>query len=467
MPGRAGPRRGGRRLRVRTLNRARRGTRNARPREDTVSTSAPDQPQGDRVKRSDSPRRTPDFRALLTSFALSQLATNISYVAVPLAAVEALGAGPGQVGALASLSSVAFLLIGLPAGAWVDRLDHRRILIAADLCRALLFATLPLAWWLDTLTLGHLYAIVLLNGCATVFFDVGSQSVLPSIVGRDGLIRANTDINTLLALGNMAGRSAGGALVALLTAPVTLVVTAGAYLASGLRLTSIRRTARETPPGRTGAVSLRAQIGEGVRHVFGSGHLRALALSATLVNLGSAMVTAMLPIVFVRELGLSSAAFGLFGAVGGVAVLCGARSARPLAGRFGYGRTLAVGGLYLAPAGLLVPLIDRGPWLLLAGAGWFTYIFKMGMDNVLGVTLRQRMTPDALLGRMIATFRFLLTGALAVGAGLSGLLGELAGVQTALWVGGALVSTSFLPVLLSPVRTLRELPDQQPQGEKV
>ncbi|MBT2507437.1 MFS transporter, partial [Streptomyces sp. ISL-98] len=115
------------------------------------------------------PWRIPDFRTLFTATALSQLGTNVGYVAVPLIAVSALDASPGQVGLLATLSTIAFLLIGLPAGAWVDRMRLRRVLIAADLARAALFASVPVAWALDALTLGQLYAVVLLNGCATVF----------------------------------------------------------------------------------------------------------------------------------------------------------------------------------------------------------------------------------------------------------------------------------------------------------
>lgn len=408
--------------------------------------------------RSNSPWRIQDFRTLFVGSALSQLATNINYVAVPLVAVEALDAGPGQVGALATLSTIAFLLIGLPAGAWIDRLSHRRVLIVSDLCRALLFATVPVAWWLDVLTIGQLYVIVLLNGCATVFFDVGAQSFLPSLVGRERLIHAYADINTLIAAGNVAGRSAGGGLVALITAPVALVVSAGAYLVSALRLTGIRHTVAAVSSGETKTVSLRTQIEEGLRHVFGGRHLRALAMSAVIVNFGTSVISTMLPVVFVRELGLSSAALGLFWAIGGVALLLGARSARPIAHWLGYGRTIGTVGLFLTPGSLLVPLIDRGPWLFLAGAGWFFFMFKMGMDNVLGVTLRQHMTPDSLRGRMNATFSFLLTGALALGAAVSGLLGELISVQVALWVGGIVASTAFLPVFFSPVRTLRELP---------
>jgi predicted MFS family arabinose efflux permease len=179
------------------------------------------------------------------------------------------------------------------------------------------------------------------------------------------------------------------------------------------------------------------------------------------------MVNTVLPLLFVRELGLSAGALGLFWAVGGLGVLLGARCARPLAGRFGHGRTLVLTGLLLAPAALLVPLIGRGPGLWAAGAGWVLSMAKIGTANVLGVSLRQRMTPDALLGRMNATFRFMLTGALAVGSALAGLLGELVGVSATLWAGAGVLAVSFLPLLLSPVRTRRDLPRRLPDTPAV
>jgi MFS family permease len=417
----------------------------------------------------DSPWRSRDFRTLFTATAFSQLGTNIGYVAVPLIAVSALDASAGEVGLLATLSTVAFLLIGLPAGAWVDRMRHRRVLITADLVRAGLFASVPSAWALDALTLEQLYTVVLLNGCATVFFDVGSQSALPRLVGRESLVRANAAVVSLQAAGNVAGRGAGGGIVQLFTAPVAVIGVGVLYLASALRLAlpATGRTRRQAdgvvPAGvddarGTARGGLAAQIGEGLRHVLRNAELRALALTASLTNLGSQIVNTLLPVLFTRELGLSAGALGLYWAAGGAGILLGARCARPVARRLGHGRTLGVAGLVMAPTALLVPLIDRGPWLWLAGAGWVLVTFKIGVDNVLGVSLRQRLTPDPLLGRMNATFRFMLTGAIAVGSAVAGLIGELAGLRVAMWVGAGCLTLAFLPVFLSPVRRRRELP---------
>ncbi|MBZ9643336.1 MFS transporter [Streptomyces sp. PSKA30] len=397
------------------------------------------------------------FRTLFTASALSHLGTNIGYVAIPLLAVTVLDAGPGQAGGLAALSTAAFLIIGLPAGAWVDRLPGRRVLVAADAARAALLASVPVAWWLDALSLPQLYAVVLLNGCATVFFDVGSQSILPELVGRERLVTANAAVVSLMAGANIAGRGVGGFLVQLLTAPVAILGAAIAYLASAAGLTGVRhRNARAAAP--TGRRRLRAEIAEGLRHVFGSKELRALALTATLTNLGAQMINAVLPVLFIRDLGLSAGVLGLYWAAGGLGILLGAGSARRLAARFGHGRALGLVGLWFAPAGLAVALAGRGPWLWVATAGWLAATTKTGVDNMLGVSLRQRLTPDALLGRMNATFRFLLTGALAVGSALGGLIGETTGVRVAVWAGAVCLAGAFLPVLCSPVRTMRELP---------
>ncbi|MEU1225674.1 MFS transporter [Streptomyces sp. NPDC005828] len=459
-----------------------------------------------------SPWRSGDFRVLFSASVLSTLGTNVTYVAVPLVAVLALDAGPGQVGLLASLSTAAFLLIGLPAGAWVDRMRHRTVLITADLLRAALFAWIPVAWWFDVLTFAGLCAVVLLSGAATVLFDVASQSVLPQLVGPSALIPANSALVSLMAAGNVAGRGAGGALVQLLGAPLAVVCAAAGHLGSALRLLRMGRgdgrtterpahaatpephtaaseshepapepyepapepyeptsepyeavpEAREAVPEPHAAAgrgpSLRAQIAEGLRHVLGHAELRAIAVGGAVGNLGTVMVNTMLPVVFTRELGLSAGALGLFWAAGGVGLFLGARLARPLADRFGHGRGLVLAGLWLSPAGLLVPLMDRGVGLWAAVAGWVAFAVRTGTANVLGVSLRQRLTPADLLGRMNATFRFLLTGSMAVAAALAGAIGAQYSPRAALWAGGALICLSCLPTLLSPLRGRRDLP---------
>ncbi|MFE5210979.1 MFS transporter [Streptomyces sp. NPDC056600] len=423
-----------------------------------------------------SPWRLRDFRVLFAAASLSHLGVNVGYVALPLLAVTVLDAGPGQVGALGALSTVAFLVLGLPAGAWVDRLPARRVLVAADALRAALFASVPVAWWLGVLSLPQLYAVAVLNGCATVFFDVGSQSVLPQLVGRERLVRANSAMVGLMAGAQIAGRGAGGLLVQLLAAPLAILAAAVAYLAAAFGLTGIGRGQRGDgrptaqagrhpgAPTRNRSPRLRTEIGVGLRHVLGDRVLRALVLTAALANVGSQTVNVMLPVLFSRELGLPAGALGTYWAAGGVGLLLGAVLARPLAARLGHGRALAWCGCCVAPVALVIGLVGEGPRLWAAGAAWTVVMAKIGVDNVLGVSLRQQVTPDALLGRMNATFRFALTGSMAVAAVLAGLLGQLAGVRAAVWAGAVCMAGAFLPVFLSPLRTLRKLPAAPTSG---
>ncbi|MFI1825073.1 MFS transporter [Streptomyces sp. NPDC020412] len=403
-----------------------------------------------------SPWRVPDFRILYTSLIFSQFASNVGIVAIPLVAVVALDAGPGAVGLLTTLGTAAFLLIGLPAGAWVDRLDKRRVLIWADLARTALFLSVPLAWALDGLTLAQLYAVTLLTGCAAVFFDVSSQSALPGILATNQLTRANAAVVSLQAAGQVAGRGAGGLAIQLLSAPIAVVAMGVLYLGSALRLLGMRSEPGPTKKAEGTAAEgkaaakvarpkLSSEIREGLRHVLGTRELRVLVIAGVLTNLGIQFVNTLLPVLFTRHLGLSAGVLGLYWSVSGIGIFLGARCARPLAERFGLGRTVVGMGTCLAPAALVVPFIDRGAWLWIAMAGWFLVTTRLGCDNVLVVTLRQHLTPPALLGRMNATFRFLLFGSIAVGSALAGLVGQYAGIRASMWVGAVCVALVAVP----------------------
>lgn len=396
------------------------------------------------------------FRYVYAASLTASLGFQVGYLAVPVLAVSALDATPGQVGLLAVLSTVAFLLIGLPAGVWVDRSPRRAVMIAADLARAALYASIPLAWWTDALTIGQLYVVVLLTGVSTVFGDVAAQSFLPELVGRDRLVRANSLLMTTNATIQIGGRGFGGLLVQWLGAPIALALNAVTHLLSALALTRVRRAAATAPRRDRPAGGFVRQLAEGVRHVLGSPLLRPLAVSLASINLTVNLMTTMLPVVFLRELELGAGVLGLFLGTAGVGALLGAVTARPLAARIGHGRALWLPGALVTPAGVLVALVDTGAGLWLAGFGWLALAWRTGIGNVIGVSLRQQVTPDALLGRMNATFRFLLTGAVAVGAGLAGLLGQYASVRTSLWVGAIGAALTWLPVYYSPLRTLAD-----------
>ncbi|GAA2818059.1 MFS transporter [Kitasatospora sp. CM 4170] len=405
------------------------------------------------------------FRLLITATAVSRLGSSVGSLAVPLTAVLALHASAGQVGLLTMLSTLSFVLVGLPAGAWIDRMRKRPVMIAADLARAALFGSVPAAWLLGVLTIQQLYLVVLLAGTATVFFDVAALSHLPSLVERDRLTDANAHLVTVDAVTQVGGRGVGGFLTALLSAPVAVAVDAASYLWSAACLLRIRRP--EPQPRRGADRGLAGEIGQGLRFVFGHPLLRPIALAGACTNLSIQLCQTMLPVLFVRELDLPGSAIGLFFAAGGVGVFLGSLSARWLARRLGAGRVLWLMGLAVAPLGVLIGLVDRGPALWLAGAAWLVTTFKVGIDNVIKISFRQSATPDALLGRMNATMRVVLTGSLAVGAGLAGVLGEFVSPRAALWAGAAGLATVWLPILCSPLRTTRHLPGSGPAAAAV
>ncbi|HEX2417529.1 MAG TPA: MFS transporter [Micromonosporaceae bacterium] len=395
-----------------------------------------------------------EFRWFFTGATASKMGTQIGIVAIPFLATASLGASPAQVGLLVMLSTVAFLLIGLPAGAWVDRLRRRQVQIVADLTRAALIGSIPVAWAMDALRLEQLYLVVFLSGVAAVFFDVAAQSYLPYVVGPAALVPANARLGSVDAASQVAGRSLGGYLIDAFTAPGALVVTAFGYLSSVVSLGFITR--KEPQPERPADAHLWREIREGSGFVLRHPILRPIAIAGAGTNFCVHMILTMVVVLFVHGLRVSAGVIGVFLAAGGAGVFLGALTARRIAGRLGTGRTLWLVDLVLGPIAVLIPLVQRGPMLWLATAAWVVVTFRVGVTNVIQISLRQRMTPQRLLGRMNATMRWMLFGAVALGAGTAGLVGEYFGARASLWVGGVGLTLVWLPVFLSPVRRLRE-----------
>jgi hypothetical protein len=196
----------------------------------------------------------------------------------------------------------------------------------------------------------------------------------------------------------------------------------------------------------------------GLRHVLGNPILRAVSLAGAGTNLAVQIIVTMMPLLLVRRFDLSAAFLAVFFGVGAVGTLLGASAARPIAERLGYGRTLWLAGLMVAPFGLLIPLIGPGLALCPALLGWFVITVKIGVDNVIQVSFRQRSTPRQLLGRMNATMRVLMTGALAVGAALAGVTGQFIGVRSGLWLAASILALIWVPIFFSPIRRMRDLP---------
>jgi MFS family permease len=383
-------------------------------------------------------------------------------LAVPLAAILLLEATPLQVALLGTIEFLPFILFSLPAGAWVDRLRRRPILILTDLGRALSLGSVAVAWQLGVLTIEQLYVVGFITGMLTVFFDVSYQSYLPSLLERDQILEGNSKLEISRTVAQTAGPAMGGGLIGFVGAPLAIIADALSFLASAAFVTSIRR--REPAPDRladahgTARPGIRTEIAEGLRYVLGNRYLRSIAASTGTSNLFSNIAFSTYLVYAVRELDLDPGTIGVVLGIGNLGAIVGAFTAMRLGRRFGVGPVI-VGAIFLSgPASLLVPLASRAwaiPMLLLAQSlmGFASVVY-----NINQVSLRQSITPEWMQGRMNATMRFIVWGTIPIGATVGGVIATSVGVTQALWVGSILGCTAFLPVFLGPVRKLRDFP---------
>ncbi|GAA1399119.1 MFS transporter [Pseudonocardia kongjuensis] len=398
-----------------------------------------------------------DFLLLWGGETTSQVGTRIGQLAAPLLAVTALGATPWQMGLLTAAQTAGFLLIGLPAGVVIDRVRRVPVLVAADLVRFALLVTVPIAWWYEVLGFGHLLLVTFLAGLATVFFDVAYQSVLPSLVGREHLVEGNGKLESTRAAAEAGGPALGGGLVQLVGGAIAIAAQAAGHLVSAIAISRIRTT--EPAPARTGT-TVRAEIVEGLRFVVGHRLLRPIVLCTASSNLAGGILLAVLVLFLVDDLGLPEVGVGAAVAAVGVGGLAGALTAGAWTRRLGQARTIVVSLLVTTPFVLLIPLGGPGPLILLTAVGLFADGYGGVVYNVAQVSFRQAICPDRLLGRMNAGVRFLVWGTIPVGGLIGGGLGELLGPRGALLVACCAQLLSLLPLLLSPLRRLRDLPGQ-------
>lgn len=403
--------------------------------------------------------RHPDFLKLWGAETISQLGTNVSQLALPLVAVLVLKASAFEVALLGVVELAPFILISLPAGVWVDRLRRKPILVVADVGRALLLASIPVAHWLDALTIWQLYAVGFAVGLLTVFFDVSYQSYLPSLVRREQLVEGNSKLEVSRSGSQLAGPGIAGALVEAVTAPVAVLVDAISFALSALLLLAIRKEERApTRAERRAGPGMKEEVKEGLRWVLGNRYLRWIAASTATFNLFGAIIFSIFIVYAVRVLELRPGVLGVIFAVANVGYLVGALVANRLARRFGVGPTI-VAGAACSVSLLLMAAAPRSnpiPFLIAAQA-----ISSMGIPiyNITQVSFRQAITPERLQGRMNSVMRFVVWGVMPLGSLVGGALATWVGLRFAIWVGAIGMSLAVLPVLLSPVRTLREMPE--------
>ncbi|WDF44899.1 MFS transporter [Streptomyces sp. T12] len=402
----------------------------------------------------------PDFLRLWAAQSISETGSQIGQLAVPLLAIGTLDASATELGFLTSARMLPFLLLALPAGALLDRMRRLPVLVVSDVCRALLLASVPVAYALDVLSLGQLYVAVLLVGAFTVAFDISYQSYLPTLVRREELADANAKLTASSSVAEMAGPAAAGVLAGAVGAAATVLLDALSFVASGLLCRAIRH--EEPAPQTTGSASLgslRKEIREGLGFVLRQPVLRSVAAAASLINLASSMLMVLLTLYMVRTLDYSSTMVGVVFSVGGVGLVIGALCTSRLIERLGYGRSIT-GGVVLCAVGMAVlPAASPQSSLPFLVGGQFLFGFGVPLFNIAQVTLRQSITPERLRGRMNASMRFVIWSTIAVGGPLAGFVAEAAGTRAAIVVAAAVGALSWLPLLGSPVLALRELPE--------
>ncbi len=402
--------------------------------------------------------RQPDFLKLWVGQTVSLLGSQVSLLALPLTAALTLKASATQMGVLQAVEYLPWLLVTLFAGVWIDRARRRPILIGADLGRALVLSTIPVAGFLHVLRIDDLYVVAFLVGLCTVFFSVAYNAFLPSLVPREQLIEGNGKLSTSQSLAAIAGPSLGGVLIQLVTAPLAITVDAASFVVSVLSLALIR-TPESVPVPPAQRHSVWRDIGDGLRVVRDTPLLRAVVGSAATFNLCLSITNAVYVLYLTRTLHVAPVVLGVIYAAGGPGGLLGAVASAHLSRRWGVGPTILGAIIVLSGAQVVAPLAGGPPaivtaLLIVAGCvgGCAGVVYDIGT-----VSVQQAITPDHLRGRMTASTRFILVGIAPIGFLVGGALGQAIGLRPTLLVGGVGTALAALWVVFSPLRTLRDV----------
>ncbi len=418
-----------------------------------------------------------NFLKLWTSDTISQFGSQFTGLALPLTAVIILHSNPTEQGILVFVGTIPWLLFGLFVGVWVDRHRKQRIMVTSNILRGSLLALIPLAAVFGMITrLGilFLYAISFSVGFLQVFFDVTYQAFLPSLVRRDQLVEGNSKLQASASTAQVAGPTLAGIVIGIITAPIAIAIDASSFFASAFTLGRIQHD--ESIEQKISKPSVLADIREGLGVVLGDRRLRMIAGSTGTSNFFSTGLGTILPF-YLLSLGVPTAnlalIIGLIFSVGSIGALVGVVLAKRIAGRIGVGLSIIgsilIGGFgaipyYLSGSLTASPLfalfgLDINWYLLAIMAGQFVSFIGVVVYNINQVSLRQAIVPIRLQGRMNATMRFLVWGTIPLGGIAGGLLATFLGLRSAVGIsvlGGGL---AFLWVLLSPVRSLREIPE--------
>ncbi|MER7768480.1 MFS transporter [Kitasatospora sp. NPDC096140] len=398
-----------------------------------------------------------DFRLLWAGETVSRLGSNITSVALPLVAVVVLDAGPLAAGVLTAAVWLPWLVLGLPAGVWVGRVPRRAVMICCNLGSAALFASVPVAGWLGVLTLAQLLVVALLTGVSSVFFEAAFEAYLPELVAPEHLIEGNAKLQGSASAAAVAGRGLAGLTVQVLGATTGLLADAVSFLVATVTLLRIRTEPRPvaTEPGPDG---LLRQAREGLAFLLRDPYLRSFTLYGAAANFALTGYQSITALFLIRAAGVAPGWVGGLAAAGAVGGVFGALAARPLCRRLGTARAVRIVLLALSPFGMLMALAGPGPGMVLYLVGALVVVTGVVFCNVVLNSFRQSYLPPALLSRVAATSMCANHATIPLGALAGGALGAAIGLRATMWVMTGLLALCAVLPLLSPLRTVRDLP---------
>jgi MFS family permease len=403
----------------------------------------------------------PDFRRLWFGQTISVFGDQITQLGLPLVAVLTLGADATQMGTLTAVGLFPHLLFSLPAGVWLDRVRaRRRLMIAADLGRAAVIASIPVAYALGVLAMPQLYVVGFLAGTLSVVFDLSWNTLFVAVTQRERYVEAMALLNGSRSLASVAGPTIGGLLVQVLGAPLALFGDAFSYLGS---VVFLRRIKSPEPPIEHEEGSVRERLLAGLSFVVGDPIMRPTLLSVAWVNLFTFASSALFILYATTTLGVSPGALGLALGTGSVGAVIGAIFATRIGRRIGLGPAYALGLVIFPVSLLLIPLAgpDMSMTLILAllfGSEFGAGLGVMILDINVGAIIYAR-TPDRIRARAAGAFRFINYGVRPIGALFGGLLGGALGVREAIWISTIAAIAGVVFLIGSPVLRLRDLPE--------
>ena len=403
-----------------------------------------------------------DFMRLWAGQTVSQLGSVVTRTAVPLVALLVLGAGPTEMALLVVAASLATLLVGFIAGAWVDRLRRRPILIWTDVIRAVVLLSIPVAAAANVLSMGQLYVAMFVAAALASVFDAAYPAYVPSLIGTDRVVDGNSKLATSDSIAEVGGPGLAGGLVSAVSAPFAILVDAVSFVVSAISLLLIR-TPEPPRPARTTAVPIGQEIVEGIRLVRTHRVLFPIAMRSVIGHIAGSFYGVLYTLFLIEDLHLDPFVFGIVISAGGVGSLVGSLAAARVIRRLGLGRAFIWTALAASVLGILTPLA-QGPLIVATAMVFIPQLVGDGLQTIEGVaelSLVQGQTPDRILGRVNATLEVLSHGvAYPIGALLAAWVGENLGVRAGIAIGWAIMAVSIVPLLVSPLTRVRHATEE-------